>query len=281
MTDSSALQGKIILITGASSGIGKATSIKLASLGAKVLMVARQPEKARTAQVEIQHKSGSNAVELLLADCSRLDEVRRLAQEITAHYPNLDILINNAAVFKAERTITPEGFETMFATNYLAPFLLTNLLLNTLQTNGNGHVINMTAPSTDPIKFNDLQSEKAYNPLEVFSMTKMSLLLFTFELAHRLQSSRIRVNALYPGLARTDLMREAKLSIRIFVYLSAYPTERAAQAVADLATKNPADLEMPSGGFYYNEKQMAMDSYPLDREIQNRLWEISARLTGL
>lgn len=281
MTESTDLHGKICLVTGASSGIGKATSLNLARLGATVIMVARNSHKAELALKEIKFKSGNDAVELIAADLSRLSEVRHLADAITSRYFKLDILVNNAAIFKATRSLTEDGFEMMFATNTLAPFLLTNLLLETLSASGEGQVINVTAPSTDSINFDDLNSEKSFEAVKVFGMSKMGLLLFTFELARRLQGSRLRVNAIYPGLARTNLMHEAKFAVRLFVNLSAFPVQNAAQAVTDLIVIPAAHLETPSGGFYYHGEEMAVDAYEIDHEIQNRFWEASARLVGL
>ena len=275
------MQGKICLVTGGSAGIGKATAIELATLGARVILVARQAEKAAQARDEIIRRSSNQEVDLILADLSLMDEVRNLAAAVASRYPHLDVLINNAAVYKASRQTTAEGLEVMFATNYLAPFLLTHLLIDALAASGGGQIINVTAPSTDQIDFVNLQGNHGFSPLTTFSRTKMALLLFTFELARRLSGMPVRVNAVYPGLAHTELMREARFRVKVFIYLSSYPTKRAAQAVIDLIRKPARELEIPSGGFYYEGKEAALDPYTLDKEIQGRLWDASAALAGL
>ena len=275
------MRGKTCLITGGSAGIGKHTAILLARLGARVILVTRPSERASRAQNEVIRKSRSDAVDLIPADLSLMEDVRRLADEVTRRYSRLDVLINNAAVFKVSRVITPEGLELMFATNYLAPFLLTLRLVDLLKASSDGQVINLTAPSTDSIDFDNLQGEKGFFPLQTFSRTKMALLLFTLELARHVAGTPVRVNALYPGLARTRLMREASFKVRVFIYMSAYTPPHAAQAVLALLQTPAHELETPNGGFYYEGKELALDAYVLDREVQDHLWEISETMTGV
>jgi NAD(P)-dependent dehydrogenase (short-subunit alcohol dehydrogenase family) len=192
-------------------------------------------------------------------------------------------LINNASVYKRKRTVTVDGFEEMFAANHLGPFLLTNLLVEPLhaavQADGSARVLNITAPSTVPLNFDDLQGERSFNSLNVFGATKMANLLFTFELARRLENTGITVNAIHPGLARSGLMKEAFILMRLFTRLASGPPEKVTGGILQAATA--PEFANVSGKFLHNGKEIEAPAYARDRTAQQKLWEVSEQLTQL
>jgi retinol dehydrogenase 14 len=223
------MTNKVFVVTGATSGIGKALAVELAKTGETVVMVARDPERGSAAHREVGLASQSTSLDLQLCDLSILSSVRNLAEILKSRYETIDVLINNASVYKRKRVVTVDGFEEMFAANHLGPFLLTNLLLEPLQeavqANGSARVLNITAPSTVPLNFDDLQAERNFNSLNAFGATKMANLLFTLELAQRLENTGITVNAIHPGLARSGLMKEGFFLMRLFTRLASSAPE--------------------------------------------------------
>src|SRR5215211_5699990 len=179
------MPNKVFVVTGATSGIGKALAGDLAKTGETVVIVARDAGHGNAALREIRSATQNQNIDLQLCDLSVLSSVRNLAEILKSKYEAIDVLINNASVYKKKRVVTVDGFEEMFAANHLGPFLLTNLLLEHLQAavqvNGSARVLNITAPSTTPLNFDDLQGEKRFNSMNTFGATKMANLLFTFE----------------------------------------------------------------------------------------------------
>src|ERR1041384_1232747 len=200
------MDGKISVITGATSGIGKALALDLAKTGESVVLVGRDADRGSAALKDVTLETGNPNIDLQLCDLSILSSVRNLAEILKSKYQKINILINNASVYKRKRVVTVDGFEEMFAANHLGPFLLTNLVLELLQAavqaDGSAHILNITAPSTTRLNFDDLQSEKIFNSLNAFGASKMANLLFTMELARRLENTGITVNAVHPGLVR-------------------------------------------------------------------------------
>lgn len=271
------MNSKVYMVTGATSGIGRAVALKLAKTGETIIMVSRDDERGARAQKEISTATENPNIELQLCDIGNLSSVRNLATILNNRYEKLDALINNASVYKKQRSVTVDGYETMFATNHLGPFLLTYLLLGRLKASGSARILNITAPATNHLDFDDLQGEKQFNSLNSFGATKMANLLFTFELAHRLQNTGVRVNAIHPGLVRSELMREAVFPIRLLTSLFAAPPSRVAAEIAQIAT-SPEFLNV-HGKFLHKGKPIEPPAYALDPENQRRLWEISERLT--
>jgi len=189
------------------------------------------------------------------------------------------VLLHVAALVKSQRVLTADGLETMFAVNHLAPFLLTDLLLDKLKAGAPSRVLVVTAPSTSPLVFDDLQSEKHFNSLEVFGASKMANLLFAYELARRLAGTGVSVNAVHPGLVRSDLMKEAPLPIRLITRLISASPQKAARSLADLALS--AQFEGQSGKFFSSGREIQSNAYSHDAQVQARLWETSLGLTGL
>ncbi len=268
-----------IVVTGATGGIGRATALALAQRGASLLLVARDAADGAAVRDEILRQQSQAAVRVLQADLSEQQAVRRLAAQISEQAPRLHGLINSAAIFRRQRSVTPDGLESMFATNHLAPFLLTNLLLEPLKASGEGRIINLTAPSTTLVHFDDLQSEKSYRALWAFGATKMANLLFTFELARRLEGEPVTVNAVHPGLVRTGLMQEAPALLRWMTRFGSATPAVAALPIAELAL-SPAWAGQ-SGKFFRAGKEIAAPAWALERAHQQQLWDASLKLTHL
>lgn len=271
------INSNVSVVTGATSGLGKAIALALAKRGGTVVVVARDPERGAQVEKEIATASQNPNVELQLCDLANLSSVRNLAIILNNKYDKIDVLVNNAGVYKRQRTLTVDGFEEMFAANHLGPFLLTNLLLDRLRASPSARIINVTAPATTPIYFDDLQSERHFNPLNAFGSTKMANLLFTRELARRLQDTNVRVNAFHPGLVRSSLMKEGPIFIRIFTRVLSTSPDRAANEVAHLV-RAPVFANM-HGKFIHREKEIEFPAYAMVESNQRQLWEISETLT--
>src|SRR5215212_3378073 len=202
---------KICLITGATSGIGKATAIGLADMGARVVMVGRDRGRGEAALAEIKERSANASVDLLLADLSSQEEVRWLADEFKEAHPRLDVLINNAGVIRSKRVASADGIEMTFAVNHLAHFLLTNLLLELLKATAPSRIVNVSSGEqrNGTIDFDDLQGEKGYKTAKAYGQSKLANILFTYELARRLEGTGVSTNCLHPGAGvRTNLGSE-------------------------------------------------------------------------
>jgi retinol dehydrogenase 14 len=197
-----AMGEKVCLITGATSGIGKATAIGLANMGASVVMVGRDRGKGQAALAEIKERSANASVDLLLADLSSQEDIRRLADEFKEAYPRLDVLVNNAGVIRSRRIRTADGIEMTFAVNHLAYFLLTNLLLDVLKASAPSRIVNVASGEqrNGTIDFDDLQGEMGYKGAKAYSQSKLATVLFTYELARKLEGTGVSANCLHPGV---------------------------------------------------------------------------------
>src|SRR2546426_8273395 len=206
ISDKTTMKDKVVMVTGANSGIGRATSLSLAKLGATIVMVARNKERGEAARSEIIKESQNNSVDLLLADLSSLESVRQLALEFQEKYSKLHVLINNAGLFNQRRHVTTDGYENTFATNYLAPFLLTNLQLELLKASAPSRIINVSSVGhyNGHINFDDLHLEKEYGGWKAYGQSKLALVLFTHELAKKLQGTRVTVNSVPPSTVATN-----------------------------------------------------------------------------
>jgi NAD(P)-dependent dehydrogenase (short-subunit alcohol dehydrogenase family) len=267
------------LVTGSTSGIGRALAEVLAAAGARVGIVARDAARGEAVREEIEAAAGTKVVHPFVADLSSQADVRRLAAEVTAAFPRLDMLIHCAAVYTPRRTLTADGLETMFATNQLAPFLLTNLLRDQLIASAPTRVLVLTAPSTIKLDLEDLQGERRFRALNAFGASKAADLLFTFELARRLEGTGVTANAVHPGLVRTNLMRGAPAPLRWATRLASVPPERAAAAIAPLALA--PEYEGQSGRFFKGGREIEAPPYTRDPDVARRLWDVSESLTKL
>ena len=280
------MRDKSVLITGASSGIGLAMSVELAKLGASVLMVSRDPERARAAHAEVAKVATRSPPTVLLADLSSRAEVRRLAAGVRATAPHLDVLVNNAGAAFRERQLSVDGVEKTFATNHLAPFLLTTLLLDRVLAAPEGRIVNVTAGlQSRTIDFDNLQLEHGYGPLRAYALSKACNVLFTYELARRLQGTGVTANCFDPGPTETRFGRTAGGAMEILQRVVGFvgilhSAEVGARTGVHLAS-SPAVAGMT--GMYFGHKGKPVRSRPVtyDRDVARRLWSASEALCGL
>ncbi len=282
------LRDKIILITGATSGIGKATAHALAGQGAHVILLARNRAKAARTRQEIIDATGNPHVDTALADLSVLQQVRDVAAEINAQYPRLDVLINNAGLmFGAAREVSADGYEMTLATNHLGPFLLTGLLLDLLRRSPAARVVNVASgayrfsrPTLD-----DLQSVRSYHPLWEYGTTKLFNIMFTQELARRLRGhgiANVVANALHPGAVATGYGSQSGGWLALAAQLGRpfmLSPEKGAETSIFLATDARAGTV--SGGYFAKKKAVPVNSRFNTPENARRLWELSEQLTGM
>jgi NAD(P)-dependent dehydrogenase (short-subunit alcohol dehydrogenase family) len=276
--------GKVCLITGATSGIGKATAMKLASMGASVVMVARDRGRGEAAMAEIKVGSANASVALMLADLSSQEDIRRLAHEFEEAYPRLDVLINNAGVIRSERITTADGLETTFAVNHLAYSLLTNLLLDMLKASAPSRIVNVSSGEqrNGIIDFDDLQGEKGYKGAKAYSQSKLATVLFTYELARRLEGTGVTANCLHPGVVGTNLGSGVSgafgVMVRALTPLMKSP-EKGAETSVYLASSK--EVESVSGRYFVKKAEARSSDASYDERLARRLWEVSADLTIL
>jgi NAD(P)-dependent dehydrogenase (short-subunit alcohol dehydrogenase family) len=275
------MQGKICLVTGSSSGIGKVTARELARAGATVVMVCRNQAKGEAARQEIQAATGSKTVDLLIADLASMADVRRIASEFKQKYTQLHVLINNAGGANNTRQVTPDGYEATFAANYLAPFLLTELLLDVLKASAPARIVNVSSAAhlRGKLDFDDLQGEKSYNLWKAYGQAKLALIIYTYELARRLQGSGVTVNALHPGVIASNFDQGLSSFMRwgwkvITPFLSS--VEQGAQTTLYLATS--PEVEGVSGKYFAHRKEVRSSRLSYDQAAGQRLWGVSEEL---
>ena len=271
--------GRTALVTGSTAGIGRALGEALAAAGATVGIVGRNEARVAEVAEAIAERAKNAEVRGFVADLSVQANVRQLASEVTGSLPQLDILVHCAAVYVARWTLTPDGLETMFATNQLAPFLLTNLLRERLMANAPARVLMLAAPATTKLDFEDLQGERRFRSLTAFGASKAAELLLTFELARRWAGSGVTVNAVHPGLARTNLMRQAAAPVRWVSRLASAPPERVAAGIAPLALS--PEFAGRTGRFFSKGREVDAPPYTRDSEVARRLWDASTAFTAL
>lgn len=276
--------GKTVLITGATSGVGKATAMGLANMGARVVMVGRDRGRGEAAMADIKENNGNASVDLMLADVSSQKEIRRLADEFREAHPRLDVLINNAGVFRSERITTADGIEATFAVNHLAYFLLTNLLLDRLKASAPSRIVNVASAdhSNGAIDFDDLQGEKGYRGAKAYSRSKLANVLFTHELARRLQGTGVTANCLHPGVVGTNLGSGVSGAFG-FVVRALRPLMKSPEKGAETSIylASSPEVEGVSGGYFVKKAEARSSNASHDERLATRLWEVSAELTNL
>lgn len=277
------LTGRTAIVTGASSGIGKVTALELAKAGATVVMVCRPGDKAKAARDEIAAAGGHN-VELMAADLSSLASIRACAAEFKSTHNRLDVLVNNAGIFMPERQVTVDGLERTFATNHLAYFLFTNLVLDVLKASAPARIVSVASEAErwGKIDFDDLQCENRYRGIKAYSQSKLANIIFTYELARRLAGTGVAANCLHPGGVNTGWARNAKglfkMAMGMFSRFMLTP-EQGAQTSIYLATSPEA--KGITGTYFIKCEPAKSIASSYDPAIAARLWEVSEKLTGL
>ncbi len=270
------LTGAVILVTGATDGIGKQTAFELARRGAKVIAHARTAERGATTLAELRHQAPGLDLDLepVTADLASLAQVRRMAAEVAARFPRLDALINNAGVMTTRRQVSSDGFELTFAINHLAHFLLTNLLLDQLRAANAARVVTVSSNvhRGARLDFADLQMTHEWSGYEAYARSKLANVLFAYRLASLLEGTGVTSNALHPGVIATKLMREN------FGGGGASVEQGAATSVFLAADPSVAGT---TGQYFENRRPVRSSPLTYDLRAQRRLWEVSARLTGL
>jgi NAD(P)-dependent dehydrogenase (short-subunit alcohol dehydrogenase family) len=277
------MEGKVCLVTGANSGIGKATALGLARKGATVVMLCRNPRRAERALRTVRKQSGSNDVHLILADLSRRRDIFDAAREFNSRFERLDVLVNNAGILTRKRRVTPDGFETQFFVNHLAYFLLTGLLIDTLKASAPSRIINVasTAHSRGILDFGNLQGEKGYNGWQQYGNTKLANIVFTYELARRLDGSGVTANCLHPGVIHTNLLRNYSVVINWLWYLARWFFKKPAEgAETPVYLASSPEVEGVSGKYFKYCRPLGTSEISYNAAVQQRLWEVSGELTG-
>ena len=283
-TVKSSMQGKICMVTGANSGIGKATALALAQMGATVVMVCRDRARGEEARSEITTKSKNNAVDLLQADLSSQQSIRQLVEHFKQRYTHLHVLINNAGAAFTGRRETVDGLEMTFAVNYLAPFLLTHLLLDVLKASAPARIVNVSSAShkSGYIQMDDLQGEKHNRSMRAYPQSKLDIVLFTYELARRLQGTGVTANCLDPGFVATNIGQTgASLPVRLLIKLiGSFGTSPEKGAKTSIYLASSPEVEGVTGKYFVKSlpKRSAAISY--DESLQRQLWEQSAKLVN-
>lgn len=270
------LENKLVLLTGATAGIGKETALALAQHKAHLLLPVRNIEKGRALQAEIAQKTGHRLVNLLECDLASLASVARMAAEVQSKYQRLDILINNAGVWEPERKLSQDKIELTWAVNHLAPFLLTNLLLPMLKQSAPARIINVASDlHQGEIQFDDPEFKKRYElrGMPAYRQSKLANILFTRALAKRLEGSGVTANCLMPGFIASDLFRDMNFLMRGLISLVAKSPRQGAATTVYLAT---SDEGAQVSGEYFKDKKRASSSHQSkNMQSAERLWELS------
>ena len=285
MTTSASMKGKTVLVTGGTGGIGRATAIRLAAMGARVGISGRDLGRTQRAAAEVASQAGGGSVDAFAADLSSQAEVRRLAHEVLETYPRLDVLVNNAGGFWSHRHVTADGLEHTFALNHLGPFLLTNLLLDRLVASAPARIVTVSsgAQSMGKVDFDDLMGERKYSGQTAYNQSKLANVMFTYDLARRLAGTGVTATALHPGMTNTafsaeDPSRAFAPLVKVIRPFMKKP-ERGADTSVFLASAPEA--EGLTGQYFANREAKKSNKASYDTDATARLWRVSADLVGL
>jgi NAD(P)-dependent dehydrogenase (short-subunit alcohol dehydrogenase family) len=286
------MQGKTVVVTGGNSGIGFETAAALAQMGARVLVTARNADKGRAAVARIIERAeaagAEGSAQLAVFDLADLSSVRRGAEEILEQANRVDVLVNNAGLVLSERRETVDGLEATLATNHLGPFLLTNLMLERIRASAPSRIVNVASnahrTARKGMPFDDLQSEKHYGGMRVYGESKLANILFTLELARRLEGSGVTANSLHPGTVRTGYGADGDTSgflafgIRTGGPFFLTPAQGARTSV--YLASSP-EVDGVSGQYFVKSKPAQPKSWARDADAARRLWQVSEELVGL
>ncbi len=278
-----ALLGRTVVVTGASSGIGLTTAAGLARLGASVALVARDRAKGEAALAAGREASAGGTPSLFLADLGSLAQVRRLAGELLAAVPRIDVLVNNAGAVHATRKQSADGIELTLAVNHLAPFLLTELLLPRLRASAPSRVVTVSSEAhrMGPLDLDDLQARRGYSAMKVYGRSKLANVLFSNELARREAGSGVTSNSLHPGVVATGFGRNDPGWFHVLVTLGRpFLTSAEKGARTSIHVAAAPELARVTGRYFKDRREIAPASFARDEAVQRRLWELSERLVA-
>ena len=276
------MQGKVVVVTGATAGIGKEAARGLAGLGARVVLVGRNPEKSEAAAEEIR-KAASGSVDVVLADLASLASVRQLGETLVERYPRIDVLLSNAGVFRMRRAVTVDGYEETFAVNHLASFLLIDLLLERLKGSAPSRVVVVASAAHygQTLDFADLNSERRYKAMRAYGRSKLANVMFTYALARRLEGTGVTANCLHPGFVATSLGSGNRIPVKPFMALfrltgRAISVEEGADTPIWLCST--PDVEGVTGKYFDSRREKMSSPQSYNTDDQERLWDVSAEL---
>ena len=275
------MRGKTVVVTGANQGIGKATAVALASKGAKVVLVARDAAKGEAARAEVE-AAGKAGAELVVADISSQADVRRAAAEIKARHDRVDVLVNNAGVFVPERHVTVDGLEETFAVNHLAYFLLTRELLDVLKASGPARIVNVSSEAHRGARmhWDDLQlSQSRYRGFKAYGQSKLANLLFTYELARRLEGTDVTANCLHPGVIGSGFGQTYSSALSVLIKIARpfmLTPEEGARTSVYLASS--PEVQGVSGKYFSKCKPIRSNAVSFEVQSKQKLWSLSEEL---
>ncbi|HLL55205.1 MAG TPA: SDR family oxidoreductase [Myxococcaceae bacterium] len=280
------MKGRVVLVTGANAGLGKETALALAKMGARVICVSRDRARGEAAVAEIKAQSGSADVELMLADLSSQKSIRAFAAEFKRTHDRLHVLVNNAGVINPERKVTEDGYEATFALNHLGYFLLTHELLDVLKASTPARIINLASEAQrgGHIDFDDLHFERRkYSSWGAYMQSKLANVMFTYDLAKRLEGTGVTVNAVHPGGVATNFGQEFKGFTGFFLSKLFRPFARtpAKGAETSVYLASSPEVEGVTGGYFADNKPIRSSRESNDENVRRRLWEVSEKLTGV
>ena len=280
-----AMQGKTVVITGATSGIGTETARALADMGARVVLINRNPQKAEGVAEDLR-RTATGQIELVRGDMSSFASIREAAAEVLDRYPKIDVFISNAGVFRARRHETTDGLEEVFAVNHLAPFLLTNLLLERLRASAPSRIVIVASEAHrgGVLDFEDLLLKRRFNfnAWKAYSRSKLSNIMFTYALARRLEGSGVTANCLHPGIVATRLGSGNKIPIRpVYLLLKPFTISPKKGAETSVYLASSAEVDGVNGKYFDNKRVSRSSRVSLEEEPQELLWKMSAELTGI
>lgn len=271
------------MITGANSGIGKATAIGLAKMGATIVMVCRNKERGVKALEDIKRESNNKSVDLMSVDLSSQKAIHQFVKDFKEKYKQLNVLINNAGVNLSRRIMAEDGIEMTLTVNYIAPFLLCNLLFDSLKAGQPSRIVNVASSvQAKSIDFDNLYGEKHYRQMKAYSMSKLALILFTYEFARRFDGNGISINCLHPGYIRTNMIRNFRKFVKYFFpFISLFVKSPKRGAKTSIYCASSPEIEGVSGKYYKKRKEAKSVKASYDEELAKKLWELSVKLTNL
>jgi NAD(P)-dependent dehydrogenase (short-subunit alcohol dehydrogenase family) len=265
-----------ILVTGSTDGIGKATAFALADKGAEVILHGRNPEKGQAVQRELHRSTSGTKPDLVIADYTRQEDIRRMADDLRSRYQRLDVLVNNVGTYQKTRHLTADGIEVTFGVNYLGPFLLTYLLLPLLKKSAPSRIVTVASSAHEDVQgidWSNLQGEQDYEPWDAYARSKFADVVFTYVLSRKIEGSGVTANCLHPGVVDTKLLRSA------FPGYPGIPPEEGAKTPVYLALS--PDVASVTGKYFDEQKPVRSSALTNDPRVQERLWKVAEELTGI